>query len=157
MHRARCGERAWSSFQAHHSCQWPHVHQPRSSLNSSLWGFMGPALPKHDSFICWPLATDSASSPSLPLQDQGVGFKVPNSKLCSWVPWQAVTFTRGFPKIISLITKDTYIKLLIQEIPRDFRSSVQERQRRQWHPTPVLLPGKSHGRRSLVGYSPWGR
>ena len=28
--------------------------------------------------------------------------------------------------------------------------------RRQWHPTPVLLPGKSHGRRSLVGYSPWG-
>ena len=30
-------------------------------------------------------------------------------------------------------------------------------QRRQWHPTPVLLPGKSHGRRSLVGSSPWGR
>ena len=30
------------------------------------------------------------------------------------------------------------------------------RWRRQWHPTPVLLPGKSHGRRSLVGCSPWG-
>ena len=29
--------------------------------------------------------------------------------------------------------------------------------RRQWHPSPVLLPGKSHGRRSLVGCSPWGR
>ena len=28
---------------------------------------------------------------------------------------------------------------------------------RQWQPTPVLLPGKSHGRRSLVGCSPWGR
>ena len=28
--------------------------------------------------------------------------------------------------------------------------------RKQWHPTPVLLPGKSHGRRSLVGCSPWG-
>ena len=28
--------------------------------------------------------------------------------------------------------------------------------RRQWHPTPVLLPGKSHGRRSLVGCSPSG-
>ena len=25
-----------------------------------------------------------------------------------------------------------------------------------WHPTPVFLPGKSHGWRSLVGYSPWG-
>ena len=29
--------------------------------------------------------------------------------------------------------------------------------RRQWHPTPVLLPGKSHGQRSLVGCSPRGR
>ena len=29
--------------------------------------------------------------------------------------------------------------------------------RREWHPTPVLLPGKSHGWRSLVGCSPWGR
>ena len=28
--------------------------------------------------------------------------------------------------------------------------------RRQWQPTPVLLPGKSQGRRSLVSYSPWG-
>ena len=27
--------------------------------------------------------------------------------------------------------------------------------RRQWQPTPVLLPGKSHGQRSLVGFSPW--
>ena len=26
----------------------------------------------------------------------------------------------------------------------------------KWQPTPVLLPGKSHGQRSLVGYSPWG-
>ena len=30
-------------------------------------------------------------------------------------------------------------------------------QRRRWHPTPVLLPGKSHGRSSLVGCSPRGR
>ena len=29
--------------------------------------------------------------------------------------------------------------------------------RRQWHPTPVLSPGKSHGQRNLVGCSPWGR
>ena len=29
--------------------------------------------------------------------------------------------------------------------------------RRRWHRTPVLLPRKSHGRRSLVGCSPWGR
>ena len=29
--------------------------------------------------------------------------------------------------------------------------------RRKWQPSPALLPGKSHGPRSLVGYSPWGR
>ena len=29
--------------------------------------------------------------------------------------------------------------------------------RRKWQPTPVFLPGKSHGQRSLLGYSPWGR
>ena len=40
--------------------------------------------------------------------------------------------------------------LLIYLITRSF-------ERRQWHPTPVLLPGKSHGWRSLVGCSPWGR
>ena len=28
--------------------------------------------------------------------------------------------------------------------------------RRQWQPTPVLLPGKSHGQRSLVACNPWG-
>ena len=28
--------------------------------------------------------------------------------------------------------------------------------RRKWQPTPVCLPGKSHGQRSMVGYSPWG-
>ena len=28
--------------------------------------------------------------------------------------------------------------------------------RRKWQPTPVFLPGESHGQRSLVGYNPWG-
>ena len=29
--------------------------------------------------------------------------------------------------------------------------------RRKWQPSPVFLPGKSHGERSLAGYSPWSR
>ena len=28
--------------------------------------------------------------------------------------------------------------------------------RKKWQSTPALLPGKSHGRRSLIGYTPWG-
>ena len=39
----------------------------------------------------------------------------------------------------------------------DILTSSFSPRRRQWHPTPVLLPGKSHGQRSLVGCSPWGR
>ena len=36
-----------------------------------------------------------------------------------------------------------------------FKEYVRHSRRRQWQPTPVLLPGKSHGQRSLAGYSPW--
>ena len=35
-------------------------------------------------------------------------------------------------------------------------SKLRESWRRKWQPSPVFLPGKSHGQRSLVGYSPWG-
>ena len=43
-------------------------------------------------------------------------------------------------------TRETCIQSLGQKIPW----------RKKWQPTPVLLPGKSHGPRTLVGYSPWG-
>ena len=46
-------------------------------------------------------------------------------------------------------TKNCYcFKLCFKKVPY---------RRRRRHPTPVLLPGKSHGRRGLVGCSPWGR
>ena len=38
-----------------------------------------------------------------------------------------------------------------------YLASLEGPRRRQWQPTPVLLPGKSHGWRSLVGCRPWGR
>ena len=52
--------------------------------------------------------------------------------------------------------------LIFEECAEQFSSVVLQfsmpinNERRQWHPTPVLLPGKSHGWRSLVGCSPWG-
>ena len=42
-------------------------------------------------------------------------------------------------------------------VPKTLGTTSLIHRRRQWHPTPVLLPGKSHGQRSLVGCSPWGR
>ena len=57
----------------------------------------------------------------------------------------------------SLISHQPITMLLSGKITaRDSNSSSARWQRRQWHPTPVLSPGKSHGWRSLVGCSPWG-
>ena len=43
-----------------------------------------------------------------------------------------------------------------EQINTDNASAYTSTRTRQWHPTPVLLPGKSHGWRSLVGCNPWG-
>ena len=55
--------------------------------------------------------------------------------------------TKGVGNQIRKSTKDDKMK--------NFRVLMYWHLRKQWHPTPVLLPGKSHGWRSLV--SPWGR
>ena len=51
----------------------------------------------------------------------------------------------------------SFIRTLLRLILSVIRSVSGFPRRRRWHPTPVLLPGKSHGRWSLVDYSPWGR
>ena len=43
-----------------------------------------------------------------------------------------------------------------QTLREHFRMASNIIWRRKWQSTPVLLPGKSHGERNLVGYSPWG-
>ena len=68
-----------------------------------------------------------------------------SSQKPSLIPVFVITFSLSFS-----------ITLFIELIPSQFGVPWCLR-RRQWHPTPVLLSGKSHGWRSLVGYSPWGR
>ena len=48
-------------------------------------------------------------------------------------------------------------KVINKSLGQEFSENSMIYWRRQWHPTPVLLSGKSHGWRSLVGCSPWGR
>ena len=45
----------------------------------------------------------------------------------------------------------------LQEIWGPSLGLVRSPWRRKWQPTPVFSPGKSHGQRSLLGYTPWGR
>ena len=61
---------------------------------------------------------------------------------------------------VAVILNTLIIRLnstLIQISETNYYCSIITDWRRQWHPTAVLLPGKPHGRRSLVGCSPWGR
>ena len=51
------------------------------------------------------------------------------------------------------LIKLSYFHLIRSPVCLNLRLKVW---RRQWHPTPVLLPGKFHGWRILVGCSPWG-
>ena len=65
------------------------------------------------------------------------------------IVYQGLQETNEFlKKLLKFLGKGTLLLLLI---------SSATRWRRQWHPTPVLLPGKSHGWRGLVGCCPWGR
>ena len=48
-------------------------------------------------------------------------------------------------------------KMCPKVITSSFYAISAYKRRRRWHPIPVLLPGKSHGQRSLVSCSPWGR
>ena len=67
------------------------------------------------------------------------------------VPWTARRSNQFIPKELSpgCSLEGLMLKLQLQ--------SFGHLMRRKFQPTPVLLPGKSHGQRSVVGYSPWGR
>ena len=65
------------------------------------------------------------------------------SSLDEWTKKSGL-YTKSFPD--GSVGKDQQVQSWVRKIPR----------RRKWQCTPVFLPGKSHGQRSLVGYSPWG-
>ena len=54
----------------------------------------------------------------------------------------------------SVFRERSYFLSLMDEVPKYHHSKVTS-WRRKWQPTPVFLPGKIHGQRSLAGWSPW--
>ena len=74
--------------------------------------------------------------------------------------WVAFPFSRGSSQPrdrtqISHIAGGFFTSWTIREASR-LMGAITVIRRRQWHPTPVLLPGKSHGWRSLLGCNPRG-
>ena len=81
----------------------------------------------------------SASTSILPMNTQ-------DWSPLGWTGWISLQ-SKGLSRVFSRTTVQKH----------QFFSAQPYLRRRQWHPPPVLLPGKSHGWRSLVGFSPWGR
>ena len=65
--------------------------------------------------------------------------------ICISLKWAMSSFACAYQPPVFLLWKNIFL------------DSLPIFGRRQWQPTPVLLSGESHGQRSLVGYSPWGR
>ena len=70
-----------------------------------------------------------------------------------WEQCQILFF--GAPKSLEMVI--AAMKLKDTPWKESYDQPRQHIRRRQWQPTLVLLPGKSHGRRSLVGCNSWGR
>ena len=61
------------------------------------------------------------------------------------------------PKSYMLLATCSFVAQLVKNLPAMQETRVGKIPwRRKWQPTPVFLPGESHGQRNLAGYSPWG-
>ena len=84
----------------------------------------------------------------------------PRKEYWGGLPFPSPGQNSGPPKDVHILTSGTHEYVTWQrriKVTTGIKIANQLDQRRRWHPTPVLLPGKSHGRRSLVGCIPWGR
>ena len=92
-------------------------------------------------------------------QDLPVSWVQELLSLCNWgvhmASWHVGMFTD--PEGLWISYLGIFMEVLSSKYDGLLTQSPVPLWRRQWQPTPVLLPGKSHGWRSLVGCSPWGR
>ena len=71
------------------------------------------------------------------------------------IKWQITSYPLS-PKIVWHLV-NILLEITFSTYKYYFKEVVTDTRRRQWHLTPVLLPGNFHGWGSLVGCSPWGR
>ena len=88
-------------------------------------------------------------SPWLVLAGQLSGLQF--SILLSWGDWLLNCLPPKSPLLLRQLLDLTLTTFCLES-----RQFIWSKHLRKWQPSPVLLPGKSHGWRSMVGYSPWG-
>ena len=109
---------------------------------------------------CWEVSTgwDVLCLPTgQPAQPPPCKFRLQSSCCSQLQPHTRVlAFSLMFPPL-----RASQVVLVVKNLPAKQEMRVQslgqeDPRSRKWKPTPVFLPGKSHGQRSLVGYTPWG-
>ena len=70
-------------------------------------------------------------------------------------------FAFPFLNCLIMFTGVSLVAQMVKSLPAKRGTQVQslgqeDPLRKKWQPTPVFLPGKSHGQRTLVRYGPWG-
>ena len=125
---------------------WTAAHQAplSSTISWNLLKFMPTELvmPSNHLILCHYLLLLPSTFPSIRIfsMEKGLGDHFSPAPGALWAS-QVAQMVKCLPAMW-----ETQVRSLHQEDPL----------RRKWQPTPVLLPGESHGGRSLVGYSPWG-
>ena len=106
---------------------------------------------KAEESVQWP--SISSGSVSLELTNQGLKILFKNSRKFQEAKLECAVWMQllGLPRWVS--GKESACHCRRHEFDPWLRKIPW---RREWQPTPVTLPGKSHGQRSLAGYSPWG-
>ena len=132
--------------------RWTFVDKVMSLLFQMLSRLMVTFLPRSKHLlISW------LQSPSAVIQEPR---KIKSATVCTVSP--SISQEAMGPDAMILVFwmlsfKPTFSLSCLAFTKRFFSSSSLVLWRRQWQPTPVLLPGKYHGWRSLIGCSPWGR
>ena len=116
---------------------------------------------------CMKMRSESEVTQSCPTLSDPMNCSLPGSSVhgifqARVLEWGAIAFSAFYLQLVTnectrlcySVTVHIGLSCLFQE--KHKKSMTRHiRQRRQWQPIPVLLPGKSHGRRSLVGCSTW--
>ena len=128
------GSRVWAQ----------QLQDTRACLLHSMWKLPRPGIKPMSPALACRFLTTGPSGKSLTLDLTAV-LSLSTSTIVIYI-----FYLKYFILILAFNLFHIYAILNVQHFSSPFLPSLQ------WHPTPVLLPEKSHGRRSLVGCSPWG-
>ena len=147
----------------------PHRWQP--TRPRSPWDSLGKntGVGCHFLLQCMKVKSESEVAQSCPTLSDPMDCSLPDFSVhgifqARVLEWGAIAFSQ-FLLVVSEIKRRLLLRrkvmtkldsiLKSRDITLPTKVRLVKARRRQWQPTPVLLPGKSHGRRSLVGCSPW--